>query len=168
MGEHDKINTGLALSATRVMVGLDYVLGPAAIGGRLGFTLHGGSPKIQGGKSSQPFLAAVRAEYWFADHAYATQGFSLYALAEGGTAESDSSHRVIIVEDAAKKPVQTNPPIQSAVAWKRSGLGYAGLGLGGFLPVNDSGGLVIELQGRIMFPASGFILAPEAAYALGF
>lgn len=168
MGQYDQIATGLALSATRVIAGLDYVLGKVTIGARLGFTLHGGSPTVEGGVSSLPLLASARLEYWFADHAYATEAFTPYLLAEGGLAEADSKHRVTLVEDTTKVSKQKNPAHQDLDAWKRMGRGYAGLGLGGFLPLSQSGGLAFELEGRLMFPANGFVIAPGAFYAASF
>lgn len=167
-GEYDKISTGFALSATRLVAGLDYVLGAAAIGARIGVTVHGGSPKIQGGKSSLPVLASARLEYWFAKHAYATKGFAAYLVADAGLAEADASHRVAVVEDRTRNAKQVNPDHQHVDAWKRMGDGFAGIGLGGFVPTGRSGGLVIELQGRYLFPASGFVVAPAISYALGF
>jgi hypothetical protein len=168
MGDHDEISTGFALSATRVVAGLDYALGKVTLGARLGFTLRGGSPTIQGGVSSLPLLASGRLEYWFADRAYATERFSPYVLAEGGIAEADSKHRVTLVEDRSRQSRQTNPAIQNVDAWKRTGRSFAGLGVGGFFPLGSRGGLAIELEGRLLFPTTGFVIAPGASYAASF
>ncbi len=167
LGARDKISSGFALSATRILAGLDYALGSAAIGARLGYTLRGTSPKPDGG-SSMPFLAAARVEYWIAPHAYSTKGFAVYLLGEAGLAEADATHRVALAEDTTKPSQQVNPASQELDAWKRMGRGFAGLGLGGFVPVGKSGGVVIELEGKLMFPASGFVLGPTLAYAAGF
>ncbi len=168
VGNRDKISSGFALSATRVVVGLDYVLGRAALGARVGYTLRGNSP-TPGGGSAWPLLAAARLEYWLARHAYDNKGFSMYLLAEGGLAETDATHRVDVVEDTTKPSKQVNPlPGQSVDAWKRMGRGFGGVGLGGFVPIGKSGGLTLELEGKLLFPASGFAVAPGLAYAAGF
>ncbi|MCB9587919.1 MAG: hypothetical protein H6718_21115 [Polyangiaceae bacterium] len=167
-GRYDSISSGFALSATRLFAGLDYVVGKATVGARLGYTVRGSSPTPVGG-GDFPFLIAARAEYWFAKHAYRTSRLGFYLLGEAGAAEADSKREKVPVEEDRSMPSnQVNPDQQYMEVWKRAGRAFVGLGAGLLVPAGKTGGVVIELPLRAYVPASGFTVAPTLGYAAGF
>jgi hypothetical protein len=53
-------------------------------------------------------------------------------------------------------------------AWRKTGTGFAGLGLGVMVPFAGNNGIVPELRARQMFGASGTVFDLAIGYARGF
>ena len=78
--------------------------------------------------------------------------------------------RSTVVEDpnAAPPPNQPdNPPTQELDVYKKAGSGFAGIGIGVFLPIAAGHGPTLELGLMRLFPSNGTALALSLGYALG-
>jgi hypothetical protein len=56
---------------------------------------------------------------------------------------------------------------QNLTAWKKTGTGFAAIGLGAMYAITPAGGIVLELRGQQMFPTAGAGAALQLGYAIG-
>jgi hypothetical protein len=164
-GADDVVNGGIRLATMRVLLGYDRALAPNfMVGGSLGFAFNGG-PTRPGGRSFDPVHAEVRASYWFGHDPLARKGLRLFVAGSLGMAQVDGSIPVdIYASTAAYQAGQS----QDYSAWKKTGLGFASIGLGLMYAVTPGSGVVLELKGQEMFPTTGTVLALQLGYSVGF
>jgi hypothetical protein len=102
--------------------------------------------------------------------AWSTSSADLFLLVTGGVAQIDGTATVRVTEDKAVTPPAhqlDNPADQSLEATRRSGTGFAGAGLGVFLPLGSTTGFVLDLRGVGLFPTSGAAVSLAASFSLG-
>jgi hypothetical protein len=157
-GPGNHIAGGLGRATSRVMIGFDRLLGSnLSLGFRLGYAF-GGRPT--GADKFFPFHAELRAAYWFGSAPFESSGLRPYVSLSGGLAEVDGKVSVEYYDPSSQK--------RTLDAWRKTGKGFAGLGLGVMIPFAGDNGIVPEVRARQMFGASGTVLDVSIGYARGF
>lgn len=170
------VDDGLALGTARVMVAVERELGgKTALGARLGYAFRGG-PEPSRGSPFLPFHAELRGSYWPLGNRAAEGTIRPFIHLALGVAQFDAKSQVQVAEcragDASCVPAANgqpggaNPDSQQLDAYRRLGQGFAGLGLGGWLPVTETSGLQLEVNLLGTFPSGGFVVSPSVAYAV--
>jgi len=171
VGQKDEVNGGFVLGTTRAELGIDYALWEQVLAGaRFGYVLRGGGPPQDGGKKFLPFSAELHLSYWFLGPAHRASGIQPYASLKGGIAEIDGAFKVTVVEDQNAPPPPNqpdNPPVQELDGYKKLGSGFAGIGVGAYLPAGREHGPSLELSYLALFPTSGNALTLSLGYAYG-
>ncbi len=164
-GADDVVNGGARLATMRVLLGYDRALASDfTVGASLGYAFHGG-PQRPGGRAFEPIHAELRASYWFGHAPLARAGLRFYVTGAVGIQEVDASIPVDIYPSLAA--YQANQS-QDYSAWKKTGLGFAAVGLGAMYAVTRDTGIVLEIRGQQMFPTAGAGAAVRLGYAVGF
>ena len=164
-GADDVVNGGIKIGTMRVLLGYDRALtANFTVGASLGFAFNGG-PQRPGGRAFEPFSAEARAAYWFGHAPLARAGFRFFVTGAVGMAEVDASIPVDIYPTATAYQAGQS---QDYTAWKKTGLGFVAVGLGGMYAVTPSSGVVLELRGQQLFPTAGAGAALQLGYAIGF
>ena len=162
---------GFALATTRALAGADVAISDAfSIGARVGYVVRGGGPKPAGGSAFLPLHAEGRLAYWFGGPVYGASGIGPFAFAAGGVGQVDSHSDVTVREDPnAPRPTAQldNPPTQHLDAWKKSGVGFGGLGAGIYFPLGRAQGILTEARGSLLFPTPGFAFGASLGVAFG-
>ena len=162
-GADDVVNGGVRLATKRVLVAYDRAVSPSfTVGARLGYAF-GGGPQRPGGAPFEPIHAEVRASYWLGHDALSRAGLRLFVTASGGLAEVDAS---VPVDVYATLPAYRAGQSQNLSAWKKTGLGFVGLGLGVMYAVTRDSGVVFEARAMQMFPTAGTGAALQLGYAI--
>jgi hypothetical protein len=153
-GQGTNIASGTSIAHTTAFVSYDRAFTPNLTAGiRVGYAFTGKSPG-----DFLPIRAELRAQYFFGSNALGNKGFRPFVHVGGGLAQVDAKVRVAI-------PSDNNAPYD---AWKSMGKSFAMLGGGLMYALSPSGGLVLDVQAMILFPASGVVLQPSLGYVLGF
>jgi hypothetical protein len=159
----------LTLATTRIALGADLKLeDQVSLGLRVGYAILGGAPRVTGRKPFLPLHAEARAAYWLSS-AYA-RNVAPFLFAAGGLAQVDAKNTVTVVEDQSSPPPPNqpdNPNSQDLDAYKKTGLLFAGAGMGAYFPFGSANGLTTELRFMFLFPDTGFALGAGLGYALG-
>jgi len=162
----DLVNSGLKPATTRILAGFDRAIGQNfLLGARLGYVL-GGGPTRPGASSFLPVHAEARISYWFGTNPLARAGFRFYAVLGAGLAEVDASQSIDVYANAQDAKVRQNS--LGETAWRKTGNGFAALGVGGMFAIGPNMGIVLEVKAMEMFPTTGTAIAPELGYAAGF
>jgi len=163
--------SGVALGPTRVTFAADLPLGGSfGAGLRVGYAFLGQGPTPDGGKKYLPWLVEARGHYWFTGEAFSSEHVGAFVLVSGGIAQVDGKKSVTVREDTSVPPPVgqlDNPPLQRLDAWHKSGVGFAGAGLGAFLPFGERFGVLADLRAIVLFPTPGFGLSAGISMALG-
>jgi hypothetical protein len=169
-GDAGSVAPRIRFATTRVVGAAFLPLGAMSVGVRAGWAFAGQGPRPAGGHDFLPLLVEGQAAYWVGGRAFRTSGIDLFVLATGGVAQIDSRATVQVAEDTAISPPPhqlDNPAAQSLQAYRRSGPGFAGAGLGLFVPTASRTGLVLDLRGIGLFPTPGAAVSLAASLALG-
>jgi hypothetical protein len=162
---------GIALAGTRVTLSSYVRLADSiSMGLRLGYAFLGQGPRPDGGNSYLAFSAELQGAYWFSRRAFSTKVVGTFVELSTGLTQVDGKSQVTVQEDPnALPPVsQTdNPPIQKLDAYQKSGAGFAGAGVGLFLPFGGGSGVIADLRIIQLFPSSGTALSLGLSGALG-
>jgi hypothetical protein len=179
----DNINTGVALSTMRIMLGYDRVLGDNfTLGARLGFAFNGAS---DGGASFLPVHAEGRFGFWPGKTPFVGSGVRPFFMLSGGAAQVDTKVDVQVLEDGAacgaskpgssKSPCLTpskdgvlEPRVQTLTVYKQAGLGFASLSFGVQFAPTAAVALFLAVRGNVTFPVVTGVLSPEGGLSLGF
>jgi len=155
--------SGLRLASTRLLVGYDRLLSKNfAIGVKAGAVVSGVAMRLA--SDPKPFFrfhAEARLTLYpgsdpFSPHRHVRP----YLFLSGGAAESDS-----------KIPVQvvfTSGQSAQIAAWKRSGRGFVGGGLGMMFPVSQGSGPFVEARFQRMLEMPALVGAAMLGWAVGF
>ena len=163
-GADDVVNGGVRLATKRVLVAYDRAVSASfTVGARLGYAF-GGGPQRPGGASFEPIHAEARASYWLGHDPLSRSGLRFFVTVSGGLAEVDAS---VPVDVYATLPAYRAGQSQSLSAWKKTGLGFIGLGLGVMYAVTRDSGVVFEARAMQMFPTAGTGAALQLGYAIG-
>jgi hypothetical protein len=160
-GTGNAINGGVAPATTRIMAGIEFLLGDnVTLGARLGYALRNGS-----GNTLAAFHGEGRVAFWFGREPFTRQRVRPFIVVAGGLAEIDNKFAVPIIEgNLAKSP----HPTQTLTVWRESGMAFAGGGLGLMIPTGGPGqGFTAEMKIIALFPDSGIAMSPTIGYALG-
>lgn len=154
-GPGNRISGGVGRATSRILVGFDRLLSSnLSLGLRLGFAFGGGPTTLAGAKFL-PFHGEVRANYWFGTDPFESSGLRPYVSLSGGLAEVDGRVSVEYYDSANAKG--------SLDAWRKTGKGFAGLGLGVMIPIGSSG-IIPEVRAKAMLGS----VAPAFDLALGY
>ncbi|MGD0676876.1 MAG: hypothetical protein ABSC94_15795 [Polyangiaceae bacterium] len=159
-GEGGAVASGGLVPATMgILAAYDRNFGNLTGGAAVGFAF-GNGPTRPGGTASIPVHAELRGKYWFGHHPLARKGFRFYALLAGGIAEVDGSITAYVNEPAADGIPKT--------AWRKTGTGFAAIGLGTMFAFTPTLGLALEARGTLLFPTAGEALSGQLSFAVGF
>jgi hypothetical protein len=157
-GPGNHISGGLGRATSRLMIGFDRLLSSnLSLGLRLGYAF-GGRPA--GADKFFPFHAELRAAYWFGGAPFESSGLRPFVTLSGGLAEVDGRVPVEYYDPNGQKG--------ELIAYRKTGKGFAGLGLGLMVPFAGDNGIVAELRARQMFGAPGTVFDVSIGYARGF
>jgi hypothetical protein len=159
----DQVRGGPNVATTRLLAGYDRALGSFTIGVRLGYAFRGG-PTTPGLSAFLPFHGELRAAYWFGADPFARTGPRPYLVVGGGVAQVDSSVSVIIYKNATDYAANTQTKLD---AWRKSGTGFVGGGVGMMLAVTPRQGPFVEVKFVEELGLSSPGLNLQVGYALG-
>ncbi len=161
---------GAAVGPTRVIAGLDHVVGPdATLGLRVGFAVRGAGPTAPGGVDFFPLLVEGRFTHWFGVDPFAPRQLRAFAVLSGGYAMFDLRTRTHVREDPVLGGRQPGNELeQDLEVWKRAGDAY--LGLGGGVSWSVAGPLALrgEVDAAVVFPFGAVVVTPRAGVEVGF
>jgi hypothetical protein len=164
-----QIGSSLAPSTIRVMASYErFLTDQIAVEGRLG-AAFGGAPDSG---FADLLHIGVRGKYWFSGMG---PGLRLFGLLGGGLGQVDAKKELAVREFAADNSLTYQAYcggapdclISPITAYKKLGTTFITAGLGAFLNLGDHGP-VLELDGKVMLPASGFVVQPTLGWMLGF
>ena len=153
---------GFQPGTLRILVGYDRVLGQRfTVGARLGSVLTGKAPIFTGERAFMYFHGEARAAAWLGPDPFGTSKLRPYVFLAGGVAETDSKVSVQVEPN--------NPPnLYTFHAWKRSGDGFVGGGLGILAVFSEWGGPLAELKYVQYLGTSSLpTVAVQLGYSLG-
>jgi hypothetical protein len=161
----NKVDSGVALGTTRLLLGFDHVFGDnLALGVRLGFAL-GGGPTLPKGSKFLPLHAELRASYFFGRSPFEGQSLRPYLALGGGLADVRGKVRVDFWQDATAY----NAGRQTAVdAWRAAGRTFVAPTLGLQIALGKRAALSLEGRALVLFGQSGWAPALGAGFAQGF
>jgi len=161
----NRVAGGVGLSTSRILLGFDRLLGENfSVGARVGFAF-GGGPATNTGAKFLPLHLELRGNYWFGSDPFASGGVRPYVGLSVGLAELDGHVSVEYYQDQAGKDNNDKGTLD---AWRKTGKGFAGLGLGLMIPVAGSSGIVPEVRVMEMLGATSLAFDAALGYAYGF
>lgn len=173
---------GLARGSLRLLLSYDREIGEQlTLGARLGVAFNG-APAGVDEPAFLPVHLEARVSYWLFGSA-PTQTRPFFSLV-GGLAQVDLSKKLVVrdcssessrrrFEDciSAEGDYETAPaslPELEVTATRRLGRGFAGLGVGAFVPLYRNFGAVPALNAQVTFPHFGFVIQPSVGLAAAF
>ena len=160
----DELAGGLRFATTRVLLGYDRAIGSFTVGARLGVAF-GGGPEAEGGRGFLPLHAEARVAYWFGSDPFGRVGPRPYLLLNGGLAQVDAKVPVVAYEN---EQAYLDDKRLALDAWKKTGTGFLGGGVGMLLAITPRTGPLAELKFAQMLGKSSPTLSLELGYAIGF
>jgi hypothetical protein len=163
---NNTVQTGMAPSTTRIMVGYDYsVSSNLQAGGRLGLAFGGAvHDELADEKPFFPYHVEVRGQYFLGEAPLASDGFRPYLGLAGGLGQFDSFVQVEFFTAADPGP---NGQKYTLNAWRRAGNSFVLLALGAEYAFTPFAALFVELQGLQLFGQSANALALRAGFRYG-
>jgi hypothetical protein len=160
--------TRLALHVERA------IAGNFTAGARFGMAL-GGGPTPAKGPAFVPLHIEARVAYWIGQQLSPEPGLRGFVFIMGGLAQVDASRTVEVDECRAGstsgcapatnvQPGGPNPDRQLLDAYKKTGQGFVGLGVGACYSFIRGSGAVLELKAMQLFPGSGTTFSPSLSY----
>lgn len=163
-GADDVVNGGVVPATMRALAGYDRALTRnITIGGRLGFAFSGG-PQRPAASKFLPLHAEARGTYWFGTNPLGRTGLRFFALAAAGVAQVDAKVSVTVYDSMTDYRAGQSTEYQ---AWKKTGLGFGALGVGGMFALTPSSGILAELKAIQMFPTPSTGLGIQVGYSVG-
>jgi hypothetical protein len=163
-GADDVVDGGVKLATMRVLLGYDRALAANfMVGANVGYAFNGG-PQRPGGRAFEPFHAEAHASFWLGHAPLARAGLRFFVAGAIGMQEVDASIPVDVYQTTAAYQAGQS---QNLTAWKKTGTGFAAIGLGAMYAITPAGGIVLELRGQQMFPTAGAGAALQLGYAIG-
>lgn len=160
----NEVRRGLAFATTRLLVGLDGLLGRnVEFGTRLGVAF-GGGPTATGRSKFLPVHAELRAAYFFGSDPFARSGVRPYFAVGGGIAEVQSRVTVDFYTDVA---AYNQGRQSSADAWRTAGRGFVAPSFGSQFAFSRSTALSLELRVMAMLGESGLAPAGSIGFVQG-
>ncbi len=152
---------GFQLGTLRVLAGYDRVIGRRfTVGLRVGSVILGKSPVLPGERAFMWFHGEARAAVWIGHEPFGTSLLQPYVFVSGGVAETDSKVLVQV------QPINDSH-LYSFDAWKRSGAGFIGGGVGLMAAITKRGGPNAELKYLQFLGPSVPSLAFQLGYSFG-
>lgn len=157
-------SAGFQPGTLRILAGYDRVIrNRFTVGVRLGALLLGKAKITQGDSSVMMFHGEARGAFWFGHEPFSSV-LRPYALISGGIAETDSKVSVQL-----QRTTNNDPNIYSFDAWKRSGIGFVGVGGGLVAAITKRGGPHAEVRFLEFFGStSTSAVAAQIGYSFGF
>jgi len=158
-GPGNRISGGVGRATTRALLGFDRLLGPNfSLGLRFGFAF-GGSPTSPRHGKFQPLHAELRVNYWLGNEPFRSSAVRPFVSLSGGFAEVDGRVAVEYFDGLGN--------LRQLDAWRKTGKGFAGLGVGAMIPIGRTG-LLPEIRAFQLFGQSGTGFDLSLGYAYGF
>jgi len=173
---------GFARGSMRLMLSYDRgVFSKLTLGARLGVAFNGASSGVDQ-PAFLPLHLEARASYWFfGTDIHRVQPF---AFVNGGLAQVDLKKDLTVrdcstqvsraqfqdcinAEGDFESPPESLPEVE-VTATRRLGRGFAGGGIGVYVPVYRNLGVVPQVSALLMFPEVGFVLQPSVGAMLAF
>ena len=157
-------SAGFQPGTLRILAGYDRVIRNRFTAGvRLGAVLLGKAKITEGDSSVMVFHGEARGAIWFGHDPFSAV-LRPYALLSGGIAETDSKVSVQL-----QRTTNNDPHIYSFDAWKRSGIGFVGVGGGLVAAITKRGGPSAEVRFLQFFGStSTSAVAAQIGYSFGF
>jgi len=173
---------GFARGSLRLLLSYERgVLPKLTVGGRIGVAFNG-APTGVDQPAFLPLHLEVRASYWLLGTD--TQRVRPFVFVGGGLAQVDLQ-KDLVVRDCSTQPSRAqfqdcihaegdfeSPPEDlpevEVTATRRLGRGFAMGGVGVYVPVYHSLGVVPAVGGLVMFPEVGFVLQPSLGATVAF
>lgn len=160
----NEVRRGLGFATTRLLVGLDGLLGRnLELGTRLGVAF-GGGPTPTGRSKFLPVHAELRAAYFFGADPFARSGVRPYFGVGGGIAEVQSRVTVDFYTDVA---AYNQGRQSSADAWRTAGRGFVAPSFGSQFAFSRSTAIALELRVMAMLGTSGVVPAGSIGFVQG-
>jgi len=160
----DEVSGGLRFATTRILAGYDRAIGSFSVGVRLGVAF-GGGPKAEEGRAFLPLHAEARVAYWFGREPFSRTGPRPYVVLSGGVAQVDAKVPVVAYETPKD---YTDDKRLELDAWKKTGTGFLGGGVGMLLAITPRSAPIAELKFVGMLGRSSPTLNLQLGYAVGF
>ena len=173
---------GFARGSLRLLLSYDRgVLPKLTVGGRIGLAFNG-APAGVDEPALLPLHLEVRVSYWL--FGTETERVRPFVFVGGGLAQVELQ-KDLVVQDCSTQPSRAqfqdcidkqgdfesppeNLPEVEVTATRRLGRGFATAGIGVYVPVYHSLGLVPAVGGLLMFPEVGFVLQPSLGATIAF
>ena len=173
------VKTALHPATTRILASVDYALTPdVTVGARLGLAVNSPPPTIHYNGDKPPnqnknFFAEhieLRVAYWLTP--LDKPGLHPYIGISAGAAEVDAkvnltAYYVPAAGDTCPK-VSGRYCAKKLDAWRKMGLGFAGLNFGGLMKLGNRHNVVLNVNALYMLPSTGIVLEPSLGYLFGF
>jgi hypothetical protein len=167
------VKSGIAIGTMRALLGYDFAIIPEILlGARAGFAFGGGPERGGvGSKKFQPVHAELRAAYWFTS--VKEGAVRPFIELSGGLAEVDARVKAKVIDlGQGQMNVCANNSdptclVVEADAWRKTGIGFVGAGLGAMFAFGDNHGIVVEGRGMQMLGASATALGANIGYSFG-
>jgi len=152
--------SGFRIASLRLLAGYDRFLGKnVALGLRLGVSVRGKAPRLDGQSTFSYFHGEARLAVWLGQNPFGAARVRPYLFAAGGTAEMDGKIPVKVTLDGQERHFD---------AWKITGKGFVSGGLGLQLPFGRTHGPSLEFRYVQLFPDVAPGLSLGGAYQIGF
>lgn len=164
-GAGNEVQSGLALSTTRLLVGYErQVGGSALVGVRLGYAF-GGGPTPRTGSAFLPWHAELRGAYFFGSRPFERRSLRPNLSLGMGLAEMTS--RVAVDYWESEQSHADGAEAGTLDSWRRSGKFFIAPGFGTMIPLGSRGALTVDLRAMLLFGKSATGMALGLGYALG-
>lgn len=160
-GTGNAINGGLNVATTRILAGLEGLVGQnVTLGARVGYVL-----RTDARSSLAKFHGEARVSFWFGREPFSRRGVRPYLVLAGGLAEVNDKFAVPVIESDPSKPTF---PTETLTVWRQSGPAFGGGGLGLMIPTGGPGqGVTAEFKVVALFPNASVAMSPTIGYSLG-
>jgi hypothetical protein len=161
----NEVSGGAQLATTRILAGYDRLIVPnIELGVRAGFAF-GGGPKTPTGNAFLPLHLEVRGTYIFGTNPLERKGLRPYVHLSGGVAQIDGR---VLVPIYATATDFANKHVADLAAWRRTGIGFIGIGGGLMYAITPRSGPFLDVRLLEMLGSSGTAISPLLGYAIGF
>jgi hypothetical protein len=160
-GTGNAINGGLNVATTRILAGLEALVGSnVTLGARLGYAFRTDSRS-----SLAKFHGEARVSFWFGREPFSRRTVRPYLVIAGGLAEVGDKFSVPVIES---DPTQSTYPTETLTVWRKSGPDFGGGGVGMMIPTGGAGqGVTAEIKVVALFPDASVAMSPTIGYSLG-
>ena len=163
-GADNQVGSGVSAGTRRALLGYDFAVGANfLVGGRLGYAFSGG-PKRPGGSTFFPLHVEIRGAWFLGSRPLASSGPKFFLGLGLGLAEYDAKVSVQAYDDRA---AYQRGEAKTYDAWRKSGNGFASLGLGTLIALAPGQGIVIEAKYLQMLATSASGFGVQLGYTFG-
>jgi hypothetical protein len=157
-GNGNAIRGGPHVGTTRLLAGIDYLVGSSVmLGVRVGWAFNGAP------RDTLPLHLEARASYFMERDPFRRTAVREYLALVGGRAEIDDKYGVQVKE--AMPGGSGTGTTQDLVVYRAAGKYFAGAAAGLMFPLGAKQAIVAEMKFVASFPTQGFAISPCLGYA---